>query len=121
MISGALFEQRQIFNAKVIFSDGSGKKDRPVVILSHNTYNASNPDLICCPITSEVSGRGRVIYPEDYEIEKSTLPFPQSMIKCQYPMILHKSQLWPLKEGRVKIKKELARKIVQDINELLTV
>lgn len=43
------------------------------------------------------------------------------MIKSQCPMIFNKSQLKPLQNGRVKITKELARKIVQDIDEVLAI
>ncbi len=118
MTFGQVFEQRQIFNAFVDFSDGSGKKERPVVIISHNKYNKINQDLICCPITGEIKGFGRVIYPGDYEVEKKTLKVPQSEIKTQYPLVLHKSRLKPLK-NRIKINKELAKKIVEDINEAI--
>ena len=120
MTSGMIYEQRQIFNAAVTFSDGSGVKSRPIVIISNNKHNASSPDLICCPITSEIRGRGIVIYPKDYELENKTLEIPQSEIKSQYPMILHKSRLQPLKNGRVKINKELAKKVVQDINDCIS-
>ena len=119
MISGQIFEQRQIFTAKVDFSDGSGAKERPVVIISNNNHNKSNQDLICCPITSQLSGRGRVIYPKDYEVNTATLEIPDSEIKTQYPIILHKSRLYPLKTGRVKINKQLAQKIVDDINDAI--
>lgn len=119
MTSGILFEQRQIFTANVIFSDGSGIKNRPIVVISHNKHNQINEDLICCPITSELKGKGRIIYPADYEVINTTLPIPQSEIKSQYPMIIHKSKLNPLKTGRVKINKELAKKIVEDINECI--
>jgi len=119
MKSGILFEQRQIFTANVIYSDQSANKIRPVVIISHNKHNKSSDDLICCPITSEIKGRGRIISPSDYEVEKKTLPIPQSEIKSLHPMIIHKSKLNSLKTGRVKITKELAKKIVKDIEECI--
>ena len=65
MTFGIVFEQRQIFTANVRFSDNSGIKNRPVVIISNNKYNNYNDDLICCPITSEIKGKGRIIYPGD--------------------------------------------------------
>lgn len=121
MMSGMIFEQRQILKANVDFSDGTGTKSRPVVIISHNKHNNSSDDLICCPITSDVKGRGQMIFPKDYELESVTLPVPQSEIKSQYPMILHKSRLKPLQTARIKITKELAKKVFDDIQAILEI
>ncbi len=119
MTSGQIFEQRQIFKAPIRFSDQSGTKIRPIVIISHNQFNRASEDLICCPITSELRGWGRVINPQkDYEINNKTLPIPESEIKSQHPLIISKSILIPLK-NRIKINRDLAKKIVEDINEVI--
>ena len=39
------------------YSDQSGSKQRPVVILSTDTYNISRSDIIVAPITSQITGR----------------------------------------------------------------
>ncbi|MFH1650186.1 MAG: type II toxin-antitoxin system PemK/MazF family toxin [Candidatus Woesearchaeota archaeon] len=44
--------QRDIRFAKVMFSNNSGSKIRPVLVISNKNHNNSMRDVLCCPITS---------------------------------------------------------------------
>jgi len=47
-------EQGNIVLVPFPFTDLSGKKTRPVLIISNNKYNGSSKDFVCCGITSNV-------------------------------------------------------------------
>ncbi|MDA3780893.1 MAG: type II toxin-antitoxin system PemK/MazF family toxin [Bacteroidales bacterium] len=112
-------EQRQIFKAPVQFSDKTGTKFRPILVLSNNKHNKLNDDLICCPITSKNGFHGRMISPKDYEIEGTTLPVRESEVKSQHPFFIHKSSLVLPQNGRIKLKKDFTDKIITDIKDLI--
>ena len=44
--------QREIIWTGVDYSDLSGFKVRPVLVISNNKYNKTHPDVICCAMTS---------------------------------------------------------------------
>lgn len=116
---GITYEQRQIFRAKVNFSDGSGNKERPVLIISNNKHNQNHNDLICCPITKKNTCHGRIIRPEDYEVKNQTLPISDSDVKSRHPFVVNKSLLSLPQNGRIKLKKDFTQKIIEDIKEII--
>jgi len=116
---GINYEQRQIFKASVKFSDNTGVKKRPILVISNNKHNQINQDLICCPISSKNSLHGRMIYPKDYEVEGKKLPVAQSEVKSHLPFFIHKNQLILPQAGRIKLKKDFVNKITQDIKDIL--
>ncbi len=64
-----LIQQRNLALVPFPFSDQSGKKVRPVIIISNQDYNEHSEDLIVIAVTSQVDGPNRVvILPEDIEI-----------------------------------------------------
>ncbi len=48
-------DQREIVLMPFPYSDFSGKKVRPVIIVSNDKFNSSSQDLIVCAITSNIS------------------------------------------------------------------
>ncbi len=48
------FEPGDVVLVAVPFTDQSGTKKRPAVIISSSTYNQQHPDLIILPITSQL-------------------------------------------------------------------
>lgn len=51
--SNLIVDQRDIVWLEIIFSDGSGSKKRPALIVSNNSYNTTHLDVICCTFTSK--------------------------------------------------------------------
>ena len=49
-----MVNQRDILLVPFPFSDQSGKKVRPVLVLSNNTYNGFGDDIVVCAITSNL-------------------------------------------------------------------
>jgi mRNA-degrading endonuclease toxin of MazEF toxin-antitoxin module len=53
MPSTTTYRRGQVAVVEVAFSDGSGSKPRPVVVVSAETFHRSLPDIIVCPISSQ--------------------------------------------------------------------
>ena len=47
-------DQRDIVWLEITYSDLSGSKKRPGLILSNNSYNRNHSDVICCAVTSKI-------------------------------------------------------------------
>ncbi|MFH1916535.1 MAG: type II toxin-antitoxin system PemK/MazF family toxin [Nanoarchaeota archaeon] len=65
-----MYDQRDIVLIPFPYTDLTGQKLRPALIISNKRLNASE-DRICCLITSNVSQNGILIN----SFEKGTLPF----------------------------------------------
>ncbi len=57
-----MISQREIWLVPFPFSDQSGKKVRPVVVVSHNAFNEESEDAIVIGITSQLS-KGKYTIP----------------------------------------------------------
>ena len=53
MPSTTTYKRGQVAVVEVAFSDGSGSKPRPVLVVSAGTFHRSLPDIIVCPISSQ--------------------------------------------------------------------
>ena len=54
MPSTTSFRQGDVLLVPYPFTDQSGSKQRPAVVLSSNVYNQVHPDVILAPVTSQV-------------------------------------------------------------------
>jgi mRNA interferase MazF len=50
------FKQDNVLLVPFPFTDQSGSKQRPAVVMSGDAYNWTHPDVILAPITSQVKG-----------------------------------------------------------------
>lgn len=50
------YKQGDVLLVPFPFTDQSGQKQRPAVVVSGNAYNQVHPDLIMAPITSQIRG-----------------------------------------------------------------
>jgi len=59
--------QREVWLCPFPFSDLSGKKVRPVLILSNSRYNSTSEDVIVCALTSNTEQKpyALIINPQD--------------------------------------------------------
>ncbi len=56
MNAGTRYEQWQIVLVPFPYSDLSGVKRRPALVLSASSFNDHHDDLVCCMITSHLDG-----------------------------------------------------------------
>ncbi|MBS4027300.1 MAG: type II toxin-antitoxin system PemK/MazF family toxin [Ignavibacteriales bacterium] len=72
-------KQREIWLCPFPFSDLSGTKVRPVLILSNERYNSSSVDVIVCAITSHIKEIPFAFTIKQTNIESGTLFQPSSV------------------------------------------
>ncbi len=82
---GTMYEQREIVLIPFPYSDLTGSKMRPALIVSNSLINTTE-DRICCLITSNSPKDGIII--EKMDFEEGTLPF-KSWIKPKRIFTIH--------------------------------
>jgi len=107
-----MYKQKDIVLIPFPYSDLTGSKRRPAIIISNNKLNDSE-DRICCLITSKKPKKGLLI--SSNFLEKSKLPFkswvkPERIFTVNERIIIKKI---------CKINNELHHNIVKTICELI--
>lgn len=74
MISGILFEQGDIVVVPFPFSDLSGFKQRPVLILSNEIYNGKSDDIVTCGITTHMKNSAYSLVLENSDLKEGAIP-----------------------------------------------
>ena len=85
-----MINQRDILLVPFPFSDQSGKKVRPVLVLSNREYNNSSQDIIVCAITSNLKQNRYSIYIEQKNMESGIL-HQKSSIKVDTLLKINKN------------------------------
>ena len=75
-----MIEQRELLLVPFPFSDQSGRKVRPVLVLSNEGYNKSGEDLIVCAITSNLKTGKFTVIIDGKDLESGKL-YQKSSIK----------------------------------------
>ncbi len=100
MLSGTMHKQGDIVLIPVPFTDLTSQKKRPTIIISSNTYNEANEDIVVVALTSNIEPRDFTITLTTDDLEKGNLKVT-SMIRVDKIYTLNKSII--LKTfGRVK-------------------
>lgn len=86
------YNQREIVLVPFPFSDLSEIKRRPVLIISNDSFNGSNYDIIVCAITSKQYLDEFSISIESNSLEYGLLPEP-SVIKTHKIFTISKSKI----------------------------
>jgi len=81
MSDGINIEQRSIVLMPFPYSDLSGSKKRPALVVSSTEFNKSNEDIICCLITSNLEDKQHSITISNKDVESGFLEF-ESKIKA---------------------------------------
>lgn len=115
MTSGTVFEQGEILIVPFPFSDLSGTKQRPVLVLSKIEYNKNTDDLITCGITSNLKDSRNSILIENNSLEIGNIPI-RSRIKVDKLFTLEKTIV---KKVIGKINKETLEKVKKEFVNLV--
>jgi len=86
------FEQGDIVLAEVPFSDASGTKRRPVMVVSSRRYNANSLDVIVFAITSNLVNARHSVPIDNPDLSEGTIIRP-SLIKVDHVLTLDRSVL----------------------------
>ena len=112
MRGGTMYDQRDIILIPFPYSDLTGFKKRPALILSNSILNKTD-DRICCLITSQKTKEGVII--DNKSIEEGNLPFkswakPHRIFTIDKKIILKKI---------CKINAKLHKEILSGLNDSL--
>lgn len=94
-MSGTNFKQRDIVSVPFVYSDLSGQKYRPALILSNKDYHDSNGDIVCCAMTSNLQQSCRGVLIKNENLEFGSLPqdsvlIPPKIVNIKKQMIRKK-------------------------------
>jgi len=110
-----MIQQRDLLLVPFPFSDQSGRKVRPVVVITNNHFNEYSEDVLVVGVTSNVSKEKNNISLGNGDLEEGKL-ITNCVIKVENILRLDKS-LIVKKIG--KIKSEKHKQIIKIINELI--
>ena len=110
-----MIEQKDLLIVPFPFSDQSGRKVRPVVVISDNTFNSHSEDVIVVGVTSNVKKERYALPLTNNDLEEGKL-FTNCMIKVE--------NILRLEEGLVikkigKIKEEKLQDIISLLNKII--
>ena len=111
-----MIEQRDLLLVPFPFSDQSGKKVRPVIVISNNEFNQFSEDIIVVGVTSNISKDRYAINLTTKDLDEGSLS-TNCCIKVENVLKLDK-ELVIKKIGKIKI--DILRKIVSKINEIVS-
>jgi mRNA interferase MazF len=84
--------QRELYIVPFPFSDFSGRKVRPVIVISNNEFNNNSQDVIVCAITSNITNTKYSIKITNKDLEKGNL-IVTSLIKVESILKIEKKKL----------------------------
>jgi len=110
-----MIKQRDLLLVPFPFSDQSGRKVRPVVVLSNDDFNDYSEDILIVGVTSNVSKGKYTISLLDNELDEGKL-FSKCCIKVGNILKIDK-ELIIKKIGKVKVDKmdQIREKVVEII------
>jgi mRNA interferase MazF len=106
--------QREIILINFPFSDLTGMKVRPALVVSSNRYNKNNLDAVVLAITSNLSPHAYKIPIEMHDLDNGSLPL-KSAIRVDKPFSVLQSKVLKI-QAKVTIAKLKEVKLL--INEL---
>ena len=91
-MSGIKYKQGDIVLVPFPYSDLSGSKRRPVLIVSNDDYNQKFQDVLVCVITSNLRKDSYSIELENSDLEVGVLP-ESSLIKAHKLFTIHQDRI----------------------------
>ncbi|PIN90814.1 type II toxin-antitoxin system PemK/MazF family toxin [Candidatus Pacearchaeota archaeon CG10_big_fil_rev_8_21_14_0_10_34_76] len=107
-----MIEQRDLLLVPFPFSDQSGRKVRPVVVISNNSFNGHSQDVIVSGVTSNVKKERYSINLTNKNLEQGKL-MTNCMIKVENILRLEK-ELVIKKIGKIDTEKFIEMQSVLD-------
>ena len=110
-----MIKQRDLLLVPFPFSDQSGRKVRPVVVISNNDFNKNSDDILIVGVTSNLSKEKYSINLANKDLEQGKLITPcciksENILKIEKELIIKKIG---------KIKKDTLKKTLTKISEIL--
>ncbi len=116
MKSGIPFEQGEIVLVPFPFSDLKSVKQRPVLILSNNSYNKRVEDIVTCGITSNFKDANCSVLIDNSDLLKGKL-IVKSRIKVDKIFTLKQTLV---KKRIARVNKKVFNQVRKEILKLIT-
>jgi mRNA interferase MazF len=114
-VSGTKCKQKDIVLVPFPYSDLSGSKRRPVLVVSNDDYNQKYQDTLVCVITSNLRKDSYSIELENSDLEVGVLP-ESSLIKAHKLFTIHQDKV--IRKYSV-VKSECFEKVAEKIKHLI--
>ena len=111
-----MIEQRDLILVPFPFSDQSGRKVRPVIIISNNNFNEHSEDILVVGVTSNISKDAYTLNLNNGDLEQERL-LSKCCIKVENILKIDK-ELIIKKIG--KIKKDTLKRIIEVIVKIIS-
>ncbi|GBE18705.1 pemK-like protein [archaeon BMS3Abin16] len=115
MKSGTQFEQGDIVIVPFPFSDLSSIKQRPVLVLSNNSYNKMSRDIITCAVTSNLKDSEHSVLIGNKDLTEGGIP-KKSRIKADKIFTLEQSII---KKKVARVNKRVFEKVKGELKKLI--
>ncbi len=115
MRSGTRFEQGDILVVPFPFSDLSTVKQRPVLVLSNNSYNTRNRDIITCAVTSNLKDSEHSVLIDNQDLKEGSIP-KKSRIKVDKIFTLEQSII---KKKVARVNKRVFENVKGELGKLI--
>ena len=117
MSAGTGIEQRSIILMPFPYTDLSGAKKRPSLVVSSSDFNSRNDDVICCLITSNPEDSQHSIKINNKDMENGYLEF-DSKVKPYRIFTINKKLIYKVL-GRLNLAK--SKLIAEEINKIINI
>mgnify|MGYP001578383122 CR=1 FL=1 len=115
MSAGTNIEQRSVILIPFPYTDLSGAKKRPALVISSHEFNSKNEDVICCLITSNPEDNQYSIKITNKDMETGYLEF-DSKIKTYRIFTVNKKLIYKIL-GKLQLPK--SKLVANGINKLI--
>ena len=112
----SIYKQRDVVLMPFPFSDLSGQKARPVLILSNDAYNQQSADVVVCGLTTNLSPAPYSIIIEVTDVEQPGTLRHKSKIKADTIASLEQRIL--IKQI-ARLKLPVFRRVIAEIEDLI--
>ena len=112
----SIYKQRDIMLVPFPFSDLSGQKVRPVLILSNDAYNQQSADVVVCGLTTNLSPAPYSIIIEVTDVEQPGTLRHRSKIKADTIASLEQTIL--IKQI-ARLKLPVFKQVIAEIEDLI--
>ena len=110
-----MIEKRHLLLVPFPFSDQTGRKVRPVIVISNNKYNSSSEDIIVVGVTSNLSKDKNTIELNTEDLEEGKL-LTKCQVKVENILKLNKNIILK-KLGKVNLR--IDNLIIDKLNEIV--
>ena len=116
MSAGTSIEQRSVILIPFPYTDLSGAKKRPALVISSVDFNMKSEDIICCLITSNPEDRQYSIKITSKDMESGFLEF-ESKVKPYRIFTVNKRLIYKVL-GKLNLSK--SKLVVEEINKIIS-